>query len=261
LDQPTNLILFTAPLWVALLIAAVILFVWARRGFQTRGKRLAKLLAMGLVIIVVIGLIAAAVPTGQTGVNQATFEVTLAEGTCFDFTAFTTDDNCATGSGEIVVDDVGKQVTVIVTITNSADTVSPDSYAVQFTVRRTDPGWVEAGQVVQVPITAALNTALPTLQNTTSGLTVTLVEQDSNGMDQIAWTDTSSNTIVGQADAGSVGLLSPGGSGTVTFSLYFNENALPNLQGNGPAATETFNLNFTVAGVSVLVVLSLTFNA
>ena len=73
---------------------------------------------------------------------------------------------------------------------------------------------------------------------------IEIFEKNADGTWQIAWTDTGSNTIVGFEDGGSMNSFGDGESGTFTFSMYLNENGIPDgVPDAGQRYTRTLVIN------------------
>lgn len=232
--------------WMVILIGALLygasvfgLFRGASAGFRRIAKFAGVALA-GFALLAVFILPAMTVGPGPgPGARVPQAQLTIGEGTVFDFPDFTTDDDGATGNAEIHLNSQTLVVTLTVTGDASADTLVPDSFAIDFTLRRTDGGWVEDGTVVEVAYNARI-VGLGDWVLAGNNTDIKVFEQDPDGTKQIAWTDIVPSTIVGPEDGGAMGLFSPGESGTFTFSMYMNENGLPgNIADGGAVFTKT----------------------
>ncbi len=193
-----------------------------------RGAKLASVLAAVFFLGTAFVLPAmTAVPGPAGGAGAPTALLTIAEGSVFDFPDFSTDGNGATGLAEIAVNSDDLIVSLTITGASAANTLSPDSFAVDFTLRCTGGcDWVDDGAAQTTPWHArVIGLSDWVIAGNTSSIEI--FEKNADGTWQIAWTDTGSSTIVGFEDGGSMASFGDGGSGTFTLSMYMNENGLP----------------------------------
>lgn len=219
-------------LWWALIVAGLYLLAVGVVFRKASGgmRRYAKFAAIGLAVVFLFGaFVGPALTIAPDGddVGAPTALLTIAEGTCFNFPDFSTDGNCATGNAEIAINSDDLIVALDVTGQAGANTLSPDSWAIDFTLRCTgNCDYERAGAAFQTPYHARLVGLSDWIidGNTT---TIDIFEKNTDGTMQIAWTDTGSNTIVGFEDGGAMNSFGDGESGTFTLSMYMNENGLP----------------------------------
>ena len=200
------------------------------RGASAGSRRFLKFAGLGLVVFSAASIF---VPTAMTvvppggGLGAPTALLTIAEGTVFNFPDFSTDNDGATGNAEIAVNSHALIVLLDVTGESDPGTLAPDSWAVSFTLRCTASCDYEVnGVAFQTPYHARIIglSSWVILGNTSD---IQIYERNADGTWQIAWTDVAGNTIVGFEDGGSMNSFGDGESGTFTFSMYMNENGIP----------------------------------
>lgn len=212
------------------------------RGASAGVRRAVKWIGLGLVLFSVGSLfvfpaLTQVPPGGQAGAPAA--QLTIAEGTVFNFPDFSTDGDGATGVSEIAINSEKLIVSLAVTATADANTLVPDSFAIDFTLRCTEAcTYVLDGASQETPYHARI-VGLSDWVIEGNTTTIPIYEKNSDGTWMIAWTDTGSSTIVGFADGGAMNLFSTGESGTFTFSMYFNENGIPTGIPTGEVYTRT----------------------
>lgn len=201
------------------------------RGASAGTRRILKLASVGLVAFAALSIFVLPAlsigPGAGIGGDAPTAQLTIAEGSVFDFTDFSTDGDGATSNAEIAINSDDLIVSLDVTGESDPGTLAPDSWAVDFTLRCTGGcSRVVDGALVETPYHARIVGLSGWVidGNTTS---VEIYEKNSDGTWMIAWTDTGSNTIVGFEDGGAMNLFADGESGTFTFSMYMNENGIP----------------------------------
>lgn len=182
----------------------------------------------------------------QTYQQQPTYAMTMLEGDCYNFPFWVTDSNCATGDTEIQIDNQNGVVYVPVVVDNSDNSVMADSFAIDFVFHRNDIGWTENGTLVPTVISADVDASVESfiVYNLTTLEPVYVIKRTDDNLRAIAWTDFFGGTFISEPD-GAVGYLKPGETGTATFTVYFNESELPDLEDNQGVFFETFRLYFT----------------
>ncbi len=220
-------------LLIALIVAGLyavsigVAYRGASAGFRRTaklGSTVAAVFFLGTAFVLPTMLI---VPPVGDDLGAPTAVLTIAEGTCYDFTDFSTDGNCATGNAEIAINSAVLLVALDITGASDANTLSPDSFAVDFTLRCTSGcDYESSGAAFTTPWHARIIGLSDWVieGNTTS---IPIYEKNTDGTWMVAWTDTGSSTIVGFVDGGAVASFGDSDSGTFTFSFYFNENGIP----------------------------------
>ncbi len=217
--------------WVGIVAAAYLVAVGVALKDATAGRRrYARFVAVGLAGLFLLSgfllpgfLPAAIIP----GVGAPTALLTIAEGSCFDFPDFSTDGNCATGNAEIAINSDSLIVALDIVGASDANTLTPDSWAVDFTLRCTAScDFEEGGAAFTTPWHARI-IGLGDWVIAGNTTTIEIMEKNTDGTWQIAWTDTGSSTIVGFENAGAVASFGDSDSGTFTLTMYMNENGLP----------------------------------
>lgn len=198
------------------------------------GRRIGKI---GAVIFFLIFIVVAVLPVllggdigdgGKTAVALAA-DLTLYEeaSSDYDFTHTSDDADVATGVTQIVVDNELGTVLVMVNVDDSTNVVAPDGFAVQHDILwtggqaemtyhdATAPGYVYA---------RLENSDWPTHENNNS-VQAYWFDRDSYGTFSIAWTDSATKTVIGEADGGRMAVFS-GATMSATFylSIYFDES-------------------------------------
>ena len=201
------------------------------RGASAGSRRLLKFAGLGLVVFSAFSIFVlpamTVVPPGGGGLGAPTAVLTAAEGTCFNFPDFSTDGDCATTNAEIAINSHALIVLLDVIGESDPGTLAPDSWAVSFTLRCTASCDYEVnGVAFQTPYHARIIglSGWVILGNTSD---IQIYERNADGTWQIAWTDVAGNTIVGFEDGGSMNSFGDGESGTFTFTMYMNENGIP----------------------------------
>ncbi len=209
-------------------VAVGLVFKGASAGFR-RIAKLASILAAVFFLgsAFVLPALQITPGVGPDGFGAPTALLTIAEGSAYDFTDYSTDGNLATGNSEIAVNSDDLIVLLTVTGASAANTLSPDGFAVDFTLRCTAScDYVVDGAAFQTPYHARIiglsNWVIA--GNTTD---IEIFEKNTAGTWAIAWTDTGASTIVGFEDGGAMNSFGDGESGTFTFIMYFNENGIP----------------------------------
>ncbi len=246
------------PWWGYIIIATLVagFLLNFLMGAREEGRERVRNFVGVSVVLVVAALILSFVPTqpmpGQIiGRAPPTMTIELSLGTDFDFAHTASDGatcpNPATAAHKFTLDQVNRQITYGLIGDHSAGTISPDGttgtpdqFCVKATITRTDPGWVEAGNTVKVPVNARADN-LANLYCQSNNLTkVSLLDHDSLLRESIAWTDFAAEIVVGVHNRGFVGEL--GGtvpSDTVQTVMYHNEAQVDHC-GDGGATSSLF---------------------
>jgi len=229
--------LFSTTGLIALLVVFIVLYFFTRKSQSSEGRTVKKIGKWGAVVVLLILIVVAVLPVllggdigdgGKTAVALAA-DLTLYEeaSSDYDFTHTGNDADVATGVTQIVVDNEASTVLCMVTVTDgTSDVVAPDGVSVQHDLLWTDgqaemtyqdataPGYAYA--VIQ-------NDDWPTHRNNVSQ-DAYWFDRDSYGTFSIAWTDSASKTVIGQADGGRMAVFS-GTTMSATFylSIYFDE--------------------------------------
>lgn len=277
-----------APYWLWIVVVGLIVVLIGWKGLtETRQKNGAYVVGVAMILIALalgplLGLLMVTEPAGGapcplTGNPTTTpctpvYEIqTIAEASLYNFPDFSTDNDVATGSTEIVIDNNLKEITIEIVLDNSANSVAPDSWAITATVRRRDIGYLSAGNLVAGTVSASWSFTNADTKGWTylNGTTINVVEWNSQQIPQYTWEDFSAGVVgVGVYDAATIGTLAPGASDTADFNMYFNEDTLlTDLGGNAlglwgsTSNTKTVKGAMTIAGVTINVTFNLNWQA
>lgn len=221
---------------IAMLVVFIVLYFFTRKSQSSEGVMVKKIGKWGAVVVFLILIVVAILPTlfgpivddGKTAVALAC-DLTLYEeaSSDYDFTHTGDDADAATGVTQIVVDNELGTVLVMVNVDDSTNVVAPDGFAVQHDILWTGGQSEMTYQDATAPgyVYARLeNSDWPTHENNNS-VQAHWFDRDSYGTFSIAWTDSATKTVIGEADGGRMAVFS-GTTMSATFylSIYFDES-------------------------------------